>query len=106
VLHSGERFKKKKTGDGADGVKSSPRGSMTLGKGFSECTSFGTWGRSLPREPLPRVFWGHPRVLLTLGEGGFSCSGDLCNLIYIEYKWLIQNLPFDMIYYVLWVPHI
>jgi hypothetical protein len=61
---------------------------MTLGKGFPVCTSFGTRGRPLPREPLPRfafpecctrgslprVFWGLPRVLLTLGEGGFSRS--------------------------------
>jgi hypothetical protein len=56
---------------------------MTLGKGFPECTSFGTRGRPLPRlafpecctrGSLPRVFWGLPRVLLTLGEGGFSRS--------------------------------
>jgi hypothetical protein len=41
VLHSGRGFKKreisKKTGDGADGVKSSPRGSMALRKAFPEC---------------------------------------------------------------------
>jgi hypothetical protein len=67
---------------------------MTLGEGFPECTRFGTRGRPLPREPLPRlafpkcctwgslprVFWGLPRVLLTLGEGGFSRSVPLLPL--------------------------
>jgi hypothetical protein len=27
---------------------------MTLGEGFPECTRFGTRGRPLPRERLPR----------------------------------------------------
>jgi hypothetical protein len=69
VLHSG---KSKKKGDGANGVKSSPRGRMALGEGFPECTIFGSRGRPISRERhprrlfpecctrgrLPRVFWG------------------------------------------------
>jgi hypothetical protein len=51
VLHSG---KSKKIRDAADGVKSSPRVSMTLGKDFPECTRFGTRGRRLLCGLLPR----------------------------------------------------
>jgi hypothetical protein len=85
VLHSG---KSKKKGNGADGVKSSPRGRMALGEGFPECTIFGTRRRPLSRERhprrlfpecctrgrLPRVFWDLPRVHLALGEAAVSCS--------------------------------
>jgi hypothetical protein len=63
---------------------------MALGKGFPECSILGTRGRPLPREPLPRlalleyctrgslpqVFWGLPRVLLTLGEGAAPLVRD------------------------------
>jgi hypothetical protein len=51
VLHSG---KGKKPGDGVNGVKSSPRARLALGKGFPECKKIGTRGRALPREKHPR----------------------------------------------------
>jgi hypothetical protein len=101
VLHSGKRFQKKRNffpecctrgrvfkKNPVDGVKSSPSATVALGEAFPECTIFGTRGRALPREPLPRklfsecctrgrlprVFLALPRVLEALGEAGGSCS--------------------------------
>jgi hypothetical protein len=70
VLHSRKSFFKKNP---VDGVKSSPSATVALGQAFPECTIFGTRGRALPREPLPRKPFPEcctrgrlPRVLLPL----------------------------------------
>jgi hypothetical protein len=70
VQHSG---KSKKKVDGTDGVKSSPCATVALGEAFPECMIFGTRGRPLPREPLPRKLFPEcctrgrlPRVFLAL----------------------------------------
>jgi hypothetical protein len=66
VLHSGKS--KKKT---VDGVKSSPSATAALGELFPECTIFGTRGRALPREPLPRKLFpgeGFPECLRHSGK--------------------------------------
>jgi hypothetical protein len=66
---------------------------VALGEVFPECTIFGTRGRALPREPLPRklfpecctrgrlprVFLALPLVLQALGEAGGSCSEHVLN---------------------------
>jgi hypothetical protein len=81
-----ERVEKKV--DGTDGVKSSPSATGALGEAFPESTIFGSRGRPLPREPLPRklfpecctrgrlprVFLALPRVLEALGEASGSRS--------------------------------
>jgi hypothetical protein len=69
---------------------------VALGEAFPERTIFGTRGRRLPREPLPRklfpecctrgrlprVFLALPRVLQALGEAGGSCSVHMLTYIH------------------------
>jgi hypothetical protein len=61
---------------------SSPSASSPLSEAFPECAIFGTRGRSLPHEPLPRTLFLEsrtrgrlPRVQLAPGEDPASRSG-------------------------------
>jgi hypothetical protein len=59
--------------EATNGVNSSPSARTTLGKAFPECTSFGSRGRRLYREEIPRALFPEcctrgrlPRVQLSL----------------------------------------